>query len=246
MSFKQSVIIPYQTYKRCRFPHNARDVEILTKTNLSKDTKMKLFNQEQLRKKKKTPHKSITGNLSPDLVQPTLNKDEILQNIGIKHKPFASLILDIIKDNPTELSWKKETFEVILDGILLQGTNIIHILQYLMKNVTVTSESDIPKSVVDVYKKLLSFGIPTSWIKQKPPTRKSSRRLALSSKPISDEDKDDEEESLTLFSDEPVARKKSKQRSQSETRGKPSEWQEFTPIQSHKQQEKPSQSWSHH
>lgn len=170
MSFKESVLIPLETYKRCRFDSSRKDLDILTSKTLSPDVKMKLYDQARLKLRKKPKQRPK----SPD----TIPVKDILNRIPLKDQPFVQSILDILQKHPTDISWNIN-HELILDGNLLPGTNISDIFQYLTKNITVTSDDDIPPGTRAFYDKLTFLNVPMSWIKQKLPVRSSIRKKAV-------------------------------------------------------------------
>ena len=185
MSFKESVIIPIETYRQCRFDKRTPELDILTSTSLPSDVKMKLYDQMKLKTKKMktSPIKRATFSTDFPPVKDILNK------IPTEDQPFVQSILDKIKQRPEEIKWNNNE-EIMIDGQLLHGSNISEIFQFLTKNLTVTSSKDVPVGTDKFYNKLILMNIPKSWIKNKPmkrSTRSQQKRKHQSSSSTDEE-----------------------------------------------------------
>jgi len=190
MSFKESIIIPLELYQRCQLQTKTKDLNILLDKSLPTDEKMKLFSQAQLEKKRKKRKNVFTSKAEFNEISPV--GSNILQLIPRADKPIIKAILDIIKQNPPQISWNTNN-EVILDGKTLINSNIIDNFLYMRKHLTVTKDKDIPEGIVPFYRKLLSLNIAPEWIKQTP-ARKSTRRKTKSKKKEEEQEGEEEEE----------------------------------------------------
>ena len=185
MSFKESIIIPLEIYQRCHLQTKTKDFNILLDKSLPTDEKMKLFSQAQLEKKRKKRKNLFSS--KAEFAEISLLGNNILQLIPRQDKPIIKAILEIIKQNPSQISWNNNN-EVILDGKTLINSNITEMFLYMRKHLTVTKNKDIPMGIVPFYRKLLSLNIAPEWIKQKPP------RISLRVKSKSSSEKAYEEE----------------------------------------------------
>ena len=204
-SFKEAVIIPLALFKRCNFADSKEPVL----EGLPLDVKMKLLQHERLlnpkgklptplqikvvKAEEKEPEVSTSGGeFSP-------NSDTITESVAQANRPFVQSILDIIQKNPDQIRWN-ENFEVIIDGKLYPNTNVVTIMQALMKHGVLTRDADLPEKLKVFHSKLLSLGVPKTWIKAKfqivRATRK--RRKAKWEEEEDEEDEDEEEEDVEV------------------------------------------------
>lgn len=173
MSFQESVIIPLELYKRCRLEDGHKLVDILMDNTLSKDRKMKLYHQEQTREK----HNNLTAKFPDQQPLPSTTVsfgDHILLQLPPEDRPNARAILETFKENSSVLSWNVNQ-EVLVNGHVIPGSNIVHIFQYFTRNLPVTSSKDVPVGAREVFEMLLALNVPAKWIKQKPPSRSPIR-----------------------------------------------------------------------
>ena len=164
MSFERSILIPYELFQKCRLDKD-KDVDILLDKTLPSDEKLKLYHQSILQNPSSSSSLKTPAAPLP-MRDDTL--DYILHSIPDKDKPNVRAILDIIKSNPSEVNWNGNS-ELILNNNIVSGSNLINLLLYFTKNLPVTSKSDVPTGAHELYKKLLSLGMPASWVKVKPP-----------------------------------------------------------------------------
>jgi len=181
-SFERSVLIPYAAYQRCRVDKD-EDVDILLDKTIPSDKKLKLYHQSILQSKTPPPPASSRA------VDDTL--DYILHNIPDKDKPQARAILDIIKANPFEVNWSNNA-ELVLDNNIVPGSNLINLLLYFTKNLPITRGGDVPVGTRELYRKLLTLGMPASWVKAKPPpaprTTERRKRRKIEDGEVDDDD----------------------------------------------------------
>ena len=167
MTYEKSILIPFDLYQRCHIDKD-KDVDILLDKTIPSDKKLKLYHQSVLQKQSSsTPSLPTSSPSSAPLQDDTL--DYIIHNIPDKDKPYVRSILDIIKSNPIEVNWSANS-ELILDNNIVRGSNLINLLLYFTNNLPVTRGDDVPLGANRLYQKLLSLGMPTSWVKVKPPT----------------------------------------------------------------------------
>ena len=115
MGYEESVIISLEIYNKTCFKSNKNKAEsLLKREDLPTDVKIKLFDQtrwQQTRKKEESTKKF-----------PQYALDQI--PIGVQ--PFIRSIIDqYISKNRKVIDCDPQTFELILDGLRLPGSNII-------------------------------------------------------------------------------------------------------------------------
>jgi len=180
-SFERSVLIPYAVYQRCRVDKD-EDVDILLDKTIPSDKKLKLYHQSILQSKTPPPPPPAASSRAVD---DTL--DYILHNIPDKDKPQARAILDIIKANPFEVNWSNNA-ELVLDNNIVPGSNLINLLLYFTKNLPITRGGDVPVGTRELYRKLLTLGMPASWVKAKPPAAPRTTEIRKRRKIVEDDD----------------------------------------------------------
>lgn len=161
MSFKEAVVVPLETYNRCRPDRSDKALSLLTSDTLPPDEKLKLYHQMRvLKKSRKTP--SASGQLARD------KREHIVSNFPEKSRPIVGALLDKIVKSGSEIGWD-EDMRVLLDGTPVSDSNLISILLYFTKDLVVSGVRDIPVGSRAVYDKLLTLGTPKSWIPREPP-----------------------------------------------------------------------------
>lgn len=159
MTFEQSIIIPLELYQKCRLDEADHSLDILLDNTMPADKKLKLYNQSTLTKR--TDEIPNIHNTS------VMVGDHILHNIPDKDRPVARAILDVFRAHPSELGWT-DNGEVIINSDTIPNSNLINILLYFTKNLPVTSQIDVPLGARQLYEKLISLDMPSSWVKRKP------------------------------------------------------------------------------
>ena len=173
MSFSESIIIPLDTYKqRCSQKPRDQSSDILMQPSIAADKKLKLYNQMFL--KNKRAKKTRTDSPETEIAA-RLKGDFLLHNFSEKVRPVVSAILDIIRRNPNEINWTSD-LEVRLNNSTIPNTNILDILLYFTKHSPITRANDVPNGSREVYEKLISLGMPSSWIERKPPQERAPRK----------------------------------------------------------------------
>lgn len=181
MSFRESIIIPLETYKRCQLSPNDTTRNILVDKSLPSDEKLKLIAHEQrLTKLKKTKTSSHHPNSAPISdnrpVQVTRKLILPIQPFPLEDRPIIQAILDVLNEHSQEISWEPNSYTVIIDGTPITNSNVLRVFQYFFKLFPVTSVNDIPAGTREVFDKLLKFKVPTSWIKRRPPPLRTPRK----------------------------------------------------------------------
>jgi hypothetical protein len=91
----------------------------------------------------------------------------LLDDIPIAKKPLANAILKFMRETKV-ISWNSK-FEVIIDGEILQESDMRKVLQFLLGEIVYTQgQLDIPKGAITVKERLDILEIPTSWLKHVP------------------------------------------------------------------------------
>ena len=188
MSFKESVILPYSLFKKCQFapPEKLEHENILRDSTLPSDLKMKLYSQSKALSTKPTPE--------PEKKKADYRDENayILQLMPEKDQPFISSILTKIAARKDEIHWNTE-LELNIDGKPYPGSNIIELLKFVVKNLIITSDIDVPIGAKDFVNKLYDIGVPKTWIKVSFPRRMPKRKKVKSTQrsQLSDSDTDD-------------------------------------------------------
>lgn len=191
MSFKESVIIPYEMFKKCQFPTDENPTQNILDENLPSDVKMKLYTQAQHHTHREKTQEHTDKQKHQDY-------DFIVQLLAEKNQPFAQSILNKMRERSDEVSWNKN-LELVLDGKTYVDSNIIELFKYIMKNLVITRHSDVPRGAIDFMKKLYDIGVPKSWIKAtmarestRRPRLRARRQMASDEDTLVEDDDDDE------------------------------------------------------
>jgi len=181
-SFQEAVIVPLSLWKECKFDSDTDNTivsKILEDETIPSDVKLKLVAQED---KYQEPSKS-RGPPTPPPSPPSVPKtqpikasiSEIVSEIKQQFQPNVRSILEKINLFPDQIFWD-DKLRITIDGKLFPNSNIIKILNFLMKSPSsiVTNNKDIPEGAWETREKLLQIGTPPSWILNNP-IRKSNR-----------------------------------------------------------------------
>lgn len=201
-TFEHSIIIPLEEYSKCEellklqnnSPSTQEPTQILLNTTLPKDAKLKLYHQQKLEQKNKgrkrtrsppspkplthemgiqpdeVPQLSSAAQTDPTI--PHISPDDHFQK---SDRAKVEKILNKIASHWHELSWN-DNYEIIVDGKLFEGSNVVEILKYLMRAKIVTKSTDIPVSVLEFYTKCIQIGIPQSLFVFNPPLRIAKKK----------------------------------------------------------------------
>ena len=74
------------------------------------------------------------------------------------------IIIQFIMKNKKSVNWDKETLEVILNGKIERGTNILKILRFLLSDNEDEKVTTIPLKTEEFRESLLDIGVPESWL----------------------------------------------------------------------------------
>ena len=122
-------------------------MDILEDTSMPSDREMKLYYQAQSRQRRKKITEKLPENEA--ILSHSTFGDHIVFQLPIADRPNAKALL----------SWNEKN-ELIVGGDLIPGSNIVHIFQFLTKNLPVTRDEDIPPGSNELYNMLLSVGVP--------------------------------------------------------------------------------------
>lgn len=169
MSFHESVIIPLELFKKCKFEEAVslnKHSKILDNPSLTADEKMKLFYQDSQFKKTK---------LAP-LISPDKQFDPTIFNSSIpeRYRPYAESILKFIREYPEDVGWDKD-YQIKIKSVTIPFSHLGKSLQHFMKNTVITKDSDVPPGTHALLERLLELGMPKTWVPAKIGLRKSSR-----------------------------------------------------------------------
>lgn len=208
-SFKQSVIIPLEDYKKYKdFTSKLNQVpsnKILFDETLPADVKMKLFKKQKIKDQRlqkiqskidatakatitdlKT--KSSSGMQTSSLTKSTASVQTVPSlpyidkgDFQEEHRKTVNLILDTIAANVSELSYNKD-YEILIDRRLLPGSNIKEILKYIMNTSIITRSDDIPLGALHFYEKLIKLGFPKDLLKIKPSNYGAAQKIITEAK----------------------------------------------------------------
>lgn len=95
----------------------------------------------------------------------TLPRGRIYTNTSKDKLPFVSSIIDIVEEKPDDIYWDNN-YRLYIDKLEIRNADIVTIFQYLMKELIVTRDQDIPEGSLLVQNKLREIGVPKSWIPQ--------------------------------------------------------------------------------
>lgn len=171
--FRECVIIPLAMFERCNFRDSKQQPQdkasdILYNQDLPSGLKMKLYHQH----KKLIPVESgvqkveIIEQKTPVKHQLAADVDSIVQEFSSKKVPPVRSILDKILQNRDNVRWN-EKLELIINGSVLPGTNIIDVLRYAVGETVLTSDLDVPLGAKSFLRTLKDIGVPGSWLKKK-------------------------------------------------------------------------------
>ena len=102
----------------------------------------------------------------PGIVQEdtSVRLDDILRYFKIQNRPVAKSLLEFFLQNQDQISWN-DAFELRIDGKIIPGSNIVHLLKYILKEAIITSHQDLPLGWNKVIKKMQDMNVPKEWIK---------------------------------------------------------------------------------
>ena len=165
-SFKESVLIPKDRYEQMKrrlemadFKNLRAKTGILRRKDIHPELKMKMYDKQQRDKSRARGRKR--GAIDTDGTQ----TQELLRLLPpLRQNPLLKKIIKQYVDRyvPNEIDWHPKTQQMIIDGKRIAGGNIVRSLMYL---VSPESMNNIAPPGVDVLRsKLLSIGVPKSWI----------------------------------------------------------------------------------
>lgn len=175
-TFQECVLVPLALWKRCNIGDTDKAQQILQNPTIPTEVKMKLYSQE---KKLSKSNKDSISNKKRQSEMPAITFENIISKMDSQSQPFVRSILHKASQHPDQISWDSK-LQVTIDGKVFHDSNLIEILNFLMKKKIVTNDADIPKGSSETIEKLHQIGVPSNWIKVQIP-RRSSRVSRISS-----------------------------------------------------------------
>ena len=179
-SFKESVIIPYSMFKSCDFkdkyqyePNSilSRQRELMQERMFGRKN-YPVYTSYVPSSPKANLYSHTEGSDSvPEFLQPSkigeseeagLTIDKILSKISVSQRPNVQSILQKLLEN--YVKWDSNG-KLVLGKKVIEGSNIISLLQYLTKTREFKEE---PAGIDTFWDYLMSINIPKSWFKLKP------------------------------------------------------------------------------
>jgi hypothetical protein len=166
--FSECVIIPIKLFSQCSFEKDGQHVAILDNPKLDPDLKLKLYNQQQHYEKLKT--------LEPEKESP-VDLNQYLNEFPVAKRPVAKNIFEMIMLHPKLVSWDPY-LQVTINGIFYPQSNILNMIRYVLGELIMTKETDVPQGIDQFVSVLHDIGVPTQWfsIKRVQKARTGTRR----------------------------------------------------------------------
>lgn len=131
---------------------------IIRNKNIKPDLKLKIFNQERWKEKKRPLRTKYP--IKYDI-------ERIVSRMQIEDQPFVkSIIENYINKNQDSISWEKD-FEIKVGKKIFPKSDIIKTFQFLMTKPSIEKNEKIPPGTIEFGNKLIELGVPQSWIKTK-------------------------------------------------------------------------------
>lgn len=172
MSFTESIIIPYDLFKKCNIEKESKS--ILQNDSLPLSEKLLLYDQNKLKSRSLNQTSLISDQKLDNEIKES--HEDILIHIPKRYRPYTSSILRIIDENPDIISYDK-SFNVYIKGQYLPNSNIIKIFQDFMKSTIITKETDFAEGGKAVYSTLTNdLNVPKEWF---PATKSFTKKRVL-------------------------------------------------------------------
>ena len=169
-NYVKAILLPWLQFKKMKETETLATgpsvpVETGDESLLPPDLRLKLYQQERYNSKYKEQLLPGLATKKPDKVYPTeADIPDIVSSVTEKWRPYARAVLQTILQNPQIISWRRN-FEIELDREPIRDSNIVELIQFLLKQKTITRQGDVPKAAKPFYDTLLSIGVPKSWIR---------------------------------------------------------------------------------
>ena len=158
-TFEECVVVPLELYQQQFRKIKSTSEKILTNPSLTPDLKMKLFDNSKRLHVPETSQETDPENIINQF--PSHNQfivRQIMENFVRKNKPL--------------IDWNPDTFEIILDGKEIPGTNFVN----SMKSILASSQNN-PKGTDYLRDRLVRIGVPREWLTQTPENSKSNNHI---------------------------------------------------------------------
>lgn len=170
INFTECVLLPVKEYSKLRELDKTKHIktgtvhDIVSNNQLSDTMKLKLLNHVSLAK----------GQISTSVAPKKVDKrwEHLLPHFS--DRSAAERIFQQIEQKTEHLNWNQNSLEIIVNNRNIDGTNIVKLIQYFLKETIVTSETDKPKAYKLFGNALIDIGVLPSWVKQ--PLKRSRRK----------------------------------------------------------------------
>lgn len=174
-SYVKAVLIPWEQFQRLTTDKEPTITGAETSSLLPPDVQLKLMRQERLVNKHKHQPGAVISPAVSTFYPTKKDVDPIVDSIPEKWRPYGRSILLKILEHPQQISWKND-YELVFNNQTQVNTNIVELLQFILKQKVVTSEEDIPQGAREFHDTLLQIGVPKSWLKVNLNQRRSQRK----------------------------------------------------------------------
>lgn len=176
-SFKVCIIIPLEVYeKECgqkvkpssRQENVTSSRDILQKETLPSGKKMKLFDEQFAREMSKKKRRNYTSRgatpITNDSREQSQRYEEIISRFQIEKQPFVrSILFDYIRAHRNSIDWDSTSKEMILNGSLIESSDIIKVLKFLLGDEGVSITGITPIGTKELFDRLMNLGVPRVW-----------------------------------------------------------------------------------
>lgn len=152
VDYKESVIVPLDTYNRMCVKSKSSDVPI--------DLKVKLADQNEWARRQVGSSRSKREHIRSD---PSKRKIASLKTkLKVYHPFLEDILVKYVQRYPEQIDWHPETYEIILDGQIISKSNILRSLTYLLAPETFDYRRPVGAEMLR--EKLLSLGVNEGWL----------------------------------------------------------------------------------
>lgn len=166
MSYKESVLIPYEIFEKCTFEKPYKQ-QLLGSINsksrdLPVDKRVKLKQQEKNLNLDSDKAKLQQGNMvNYETVRLSKDIENITNSIPLARRPFARSILEKMKQNKDIAVWN-DKYEFVYHNLPIQDSNIMDLMHFIQVD---SPNKPIPKGFDSFLNALLyELQIPHEWL----------------------------------------------------------------------------------
>ena len=165
-SYIKAILIPFEQFERLKNDSSPGESGALAPPDIQLHQLRQQRLNDQYKKQQLQREVSTSGvAVTPPIKNNNSNEiDVIASSIPEKWRPYARSILVRMLAQPDLVSWRPN-YEIVLNNQPISGSNIVELLQFLLKQKVVTRETDIPIASRDFYESLLQIVVPKSWIR---------------------------------------------------------------------------------